>query len=70
MIGVNQENLEVEDVVFEKNFMGIIIRNRVSNHRFWLINVYGPAQHSDSADFIQEHSSFCSSLTCVDGGRF
>ena len=42
--------------------MGILVRNRTTNYRFWVINVYGPAQQKFSADFIQEISSFCSNI--------
>ena len=40
-------------------FLGILIRNRLTNHRFWLLNVYGPAHHDLSWNFIQEMSRFC-----------
>jgi hypothetical protein len=42
--------------------MGILVRNRCTNHRFWIINIYGPAQHNLSAYFIQDLSNFCSCL--------
>ena len=62
MIGINLGNLEVEDQVYETYFMGVLVRNRNTNHRYWVINVYGPAQHNFSNIFLQELSSFCSSL--------
>lgn len=62
MIGVNVEVLEVEESIFENSFMGVLVRNRITNHRFWVVNVCGPAQHSASSDFIQDLSSFCAGL--------
>jgi exonuclease III len=72
IMGVKTQNLEVEESVFEHFFMGILVRNRTTNYRFWVINVYGPAQHKFLADFIQEISSFCSNiaLPILMGGDF
>ena len=52
--------------------MGALIRNRISNHRFWIINVYGPANHEFSVSFIQELGCFCSNidLPILLGGDF
>ena len=46
------------------------MRNRVTNFRFWVLNIYGPTQHNLSDDFIQEISFFCLniSLPVVMGG--
>lgn len=46
IMGVKTEVLEVEDSVFENYFMGILVRNRTTNYRFWVVNVYGPAQRN------------------------
>lgn len=48
------------------------MRNRLSNHRFWFVNVYGPAQHSLSDEFITELHEFCATahLPIVMGGDF
>jgi hypothetical protein len=62
MIGINVGNLEVEEQIYEAYFMGVLVRNRSTNHRYWIINVYGPAQHTYSGKFLQELSSFCSNL--------
>jgi hypothetical protein len=42
------------------------------NFRFWIINVYGPAQHEFSLDFIKWLSDFCSNepLPVLLGGDF
>jgi len=63
MIGVNRERLEVEDCIYENFFMGVLVRDRISNYRFWVINVCGPAQHSLSKDFLVDLSSFCNDLS-------
>jgi exonuclease III len=72
MIGIRSDSLEVEDHIYEAYFMGVLVRNRVTNHRFWIINVYGPAQHNYSSSFLQDLSSFCStlSLPVLMGGDF
>ena len=43
IMGVRAESFEVEDSVFENFFTGVLVRNRVTNYRYWVINVYGPA---------------------------
>jgi len=52
ILGVNSESLEIEESIYESFFMGALVRNRISNHRFWIINVYGPANHEFSVIFI------------------
>lgn len=53
-------------------FLGCLIRNRLTNYRFWFLNIYGPAQHDLSEDFIQELSSFYDNelLPILMGGDF
>lgn len=72
ILGVNNDNLEVEDTIFQNFFLGVLVRNKIFNHRFWILNVYGPAQHQLSGDFIQELSSFCCELVLLVlmGGDF
>jgi hypothetical protein len=53
-MGVRTESFEIEDSVLENYFMGLLVRNRVTNFRFWVLNIYGPAQHNLSDDFIQK----------------
>lgn len=71
-MGVRNEYFEIEDSVLENYFMGMLVRNRISNFRFWVLNIYGPAQHNLSDEFIQEISSFCLNiyLPVVMGGDF
>jgi hypothetical protein len=71
-MGVRTESFEIEDSILENYFMGLLVRNRVTNFRFWVVNIYGPTQHTLSDDFIQEISSFCLniSLPIVMGGDF
>ena len=53
------ESFEVEQVELAGYFLGCLVRNRLTNFRFWVLNIYGPAQHELSGDFIQELSTFC-----------
>lgn len=48
------------------------IRNRLTNFRFTVVTVYGPAQHEFSEDFLLEVDGFCDreSLPTVIGGDF
>lgn len=62
ILGVNCDNLVVEDVTYQNFFMGVLVRNKITNHRLWVLNIYGPAQHHLLADFIQELSGFCSGV--------
>ena len=53
-----------------------ICHSRISewstNYRFWVLNIYGPAQHSCSDDFIREVKDFCTNenLPILMGGDF
>ena len=72
LLGVKMESFEVEQVELAGYFLGCLVRNRLTNFRFWVLNIYGPAQHELSGDFIQELSTFCANeiLPICDGGRF
>lgn len=50
--GVKMDSFEIEHSEETKYFMCILIRNRTTDHRFWLVNVYGPAQHEYLEHFI------------------
>lgn len=63
MLGVKVESFEVEQMELASHFLGCLVRNRLTNFRFWVINVYGPAQHDLSEDFILELSKFGDSET-------
>lgn len=69
---MNGELLEIEDSITATHFIGALVRNRCSNFRFWIINVYGPANHDFSEDFITELGEFCAgvSLPILMGGDF
>lgn len=71
-MGVKLESFEIEQVQMANHFLGCLIRNRLSNFRFWIINVYGPAQHEFSEDFILEITNFCAMepLPIILGGDF
>jgi exonuclease III len=60
LVGVKIDVLEVEDNTQGEYSILITIRNRMSNYRWNLVIVYGPAQHDFSPDFIQELNNICS----------
>lgn len=69
-MGVKIDKFEVEQEEVSGSFIGMLVRNRMTNFRFWVINVYGPAQHEFLADFISDITSFCEkeSLPLILGG--
>lgn len=71
-MGINTDLFEIEEVNLLQHSMWRLVRNRVSNFRYWVANVYGPAQHTLSADFITELSDMCTSiqLPVIMGGDF
>lgn len=72
IMGINCDLLEIEESAQNDHFMGIQVRNRCSNFRFWVVDVYGPAQHDLSGTFITELSDFCAavSVPMILGGDF
>jgi exonuclease III len=70
--GVNLEGYEVEQCIFEVFFLGSLVRNRKTNFRFWVLNIYGPANHEFSSSFIEGLCNFCrnESLPILFGGDF
>jgi exonuclease III len=72
LLGVKLESFEIEQVEVAGYFIGCLIRNRLTNFRFKILNVYGPAQHELSMEFILDLSNFCSkeSLPILMGGDF
>jgi hypothetical protein len=71
-MGVKEGQLEVEDSEIGDHYVNMVLRDRVSNFRWELITVYGPAQHDESQDFISELSRKCmyAVLPVVLGGDF
>lgn len=67
---IRTEEFELEQSVSGYFFLASLIRNRKTDHRFWVMNIYGPAQHHLSEDFLQEVHDFCSSesLPILMGG--
>jgi hypothetical protein len=57
--GVKNDGFELEESSSGTFFLATLIRNRITNHRFWILNIYSPAQHHLSAEFIQEVQDFC-----------
>ena len=72
LTGVKTDILEIEETVLEDCFISILVRHRVTNVRYWIVNVYGSAQHVQSPGFIQDLSSFCrrETLPILMGGDF
>lgn len=70
--GIKIDTFEMEEVFHGNYFLGVLLRQRVNNFRFWCINVYGPAKHEFSMDFILELSGFCKGemLPILLGGDF
>lgn len=62
--GIKSEEYEIESSFKGLYSLGLLIRNRVNNYRFWILNVYGPAQHELLGDFIAEIQDFCAKETC------
>lgn len=71
-VGINTELFEIEEAKILQHSMWILVRNRMSNFRYWVVNVYGPAQHNFSTDFISELSDMCATehLPILMGGDF
>lgn len=57
--GVSLDAFEIVDSILEDYFVAILVRHRSFNVRYWTVNVYGPAKHELSSDFIQMLSAFC-----------
>ena len=59
-MGVNSELLEIEQTKLLQFSLWVLVRNRLTNFRIWIVNVHGPAQHDLSTDFVLELSDSCS----------
>lgn len=81
VVGIKTELFEIEQEEVSDTFIRILIRNRmmlkkirnrITNFRYWVVNVYGHAHHEFSGDFISELSSFCEkeTLPIILGGDF
>lgn len=42
-VGVNSELLEIEQTRVLQHSLWVLVRNRITNFRYWVANVYGPA---------------------------
>ena len=61
-MGVKVDSLEMEDCSMGDFHIQMSVRDRLSNFRWVVVSVYGPAQHNKSRDFIDELSNLC--LSC------
>jgi hypothetical protein len=72
LLGVKEDSLEVENWENFNFAIKATVRNKFSNYRWVVLCVYGPAQHHQSASFLQELSEICEreTLPVVLGGDF
>jgi hypothetical protein len=72
LVGIKEETYELEESELGEYFISMVLRSRLSNVRWELITVYGPAQYNSSADFISELSRKCmrATLPLLLGGDF
>lgn len=54
LLGVKIDHLELEDCKIRDFSIEVTVRNRVSNFRWVLLIVYGPAHHDLSANFLED----------------
>jgi exonuclease III len=59
LLGVKEDSLEVENWENFNFAIKATVRNKFSNYRWVVLCVYGPAQHHQSASFLQELSEIC-----------
>ena len=59
LLGVKADRLEVENWETDDFFVGATIRNRLTNVRWDMITVYGPANHYLSQAFVESLSKRC-----------
>lgn len=67
LVGVKDDVLQVEDWVTGSHFVGVQVRNRLSNFRCKLLVVYGPADHSLSRGFFTGNENGVRSGTTTHG---
>jgi exonuclease III len=72
LMGIKEDNYEMEDAEKGEFYISMVLRHRLTNHRWELLTVYGLAQHNLLADFIAELSRKCmfATLPVVIGGDF
>lgn len=72
LMGVKVDILEIETTEVLDFCVTMTIRNRMSNYRFVVTTVYGPAQHEFSGEFLHELDGVCDkeSLPMIFGGDF
>lgn len=70
LVGVKGDILGMENHVCGEFSITSTFRNRISNFRWKVVTVYGPAHHDLSADFLEELNNICSSceLPLILGG--
>lgn len=70
LLGVKDNLFEAENWDFGTYFVGVTIRNRISNIRGEVVIVYGPADHQWSQNFLDELDIKCneSRLPILVGG--
>jgi hypothetical protein len=64
-MGMKDSSVEVEDSKVGEHYVSVVLSNRVTNLRWELISVYGPAQHELSSYFITKLSRKCMVATLL-----
>lgn len=59
--GINSDLLEIELSRSLQHSIWVLVRNRLTNFRYWVVNVYGPADHDFFAEFVLELTEICNS---------
>jgi hypothetical protein len=53
-MGIKEDSIEVEESEIGEYYVSMVLRKRTNNFRWELINVYGPARHDKTIEFIAE----------------
>jgi hypothetical protein len=59
LMGFKTDLFEVEDSKVGDFYVSMVLRHRITNLRWEMLTVYGPAHHDLSARFISELSRKC-----------
>jgi hypothetical protein len=72
-MGAKKDSFEVVSVDQGTYFNSMVVVQKTTHHRWEIVNVYGPAQHEFSQDFLWELSEKllrCPEPVIVGGGGF
>jgi exonuclease III len=63
LMGIKEDYLEVEDTEVGDYYVSMVLKHRLTNFRWEMLTVYGPAQHDQSSNFIAKLSRKCMYVT-------